>query len=404
MARRLLNFIDSFCEFALTYSTTRNYAKAGAMWMVGTAVTRQVAMKARANLTYPNMFFQLIGGPGTGKSQLINAVRRVLIPATKMSLIPASITRAGLEDYMQENLQSRKSPDGSPLFSNECIGLSEEMQGILPEHDISHLTLYNLLYDCPTIHKAVTRTNGEVKLESPYCSILTGAQPAFLATMLPEQAWGMGFMSRSILVFSAAAPRRSAFEFREVDMKLLADLIHDMGQIHKLVGYMEWSKGAKDMYDEWWVRHGGIPIPSAKRLAMGYNSRRELHFFKLAMIHSLARSDSLVVELEDAAAAVETLLHFESQMSHIFTEMSQTGSMIAIQDVLDSVKVKAAEDKDMDEADLINILMQRFPSTQVHATIENLLNSNAIQISKNTVVNARGFRKFTIGSRAGGLQ
>jgi hypothetical protein len=396
MSRRLANFVEGFCTYSETYNTTPLYAKAVALWMVGTAVRRAVGMKARGNSLHPNLFIELVGGPGTGKSQSINACRSIFIPATNCSLIPASVTRAGMEDYMSGNLQNSKSPDGGLLLSHECIGLSEEMQGILPDQDLGHLTLYNILYDLPNIHKAVTRTHGEIKLESPYCSILTGAQPAFLATTMPEQAWGMGFMSRSIMVFDTPRERRSMFELRDVDHKLKADLIADLKAISALTGWMEWSTDAIKLYDEWWVVEGGKPVPTQKRLAMGYNSRRELHMAKLAMIHSLSRSSDLLVELCDVKNAILDLLHFEAQMKNIFHEMAATGSMVALSDVIDKVRTDSGEGKLTEEATLIEMLMQRFPSTQVHSLIENLLQSKAIVSAGG--VEIRGCRMFKIGT------
>jgi len=300
-----------------------------------------------------------------------------------------------MEDYMKGNLQQTKTPDGSLLLSHECIGLSEEMQGILPDQDLGHLTLYNLLYDLPAIHKAVTRTHGEVRLEAPYCSILTGAQPAFLAVSMPEQAWGMGFMSRSIMIFDTPRDRQSIFLLRDVNHKLKADLIHDLKLIADLCGYIEWTNEAVSLYDEWWVEAGGTPIPSQKRLMMGYNSRRELQMLKLAIIHSMSRGSDLIVDLPDVAAAITDLLHFESQMKNIFMEMATTGSMVALADVLDRVKTNTAEGKMTDEATLIEMLMQRFPSTQVHAMIENMISSKAITTVG--VLEIKGLRKFKMG-------
>jgi len=399
VSRRLSNFVEAFCRYSEVYNTTPLYAKAAALWMVGTAVRHAVAVRARGNNLCPNLFIQLVGGPGTGKSQSIMAVRSIFLPATNRSIIPASVTRAGMEDYMRDNLQQGKSPDGGLLMSHECIGLSEEMQGILPDQDLGHLTLYNILYDRPTIHKAVTRSYGEIRLEAPYCSILTGAQPAFLATTMPEQAWGMGFMSRSIMVFDVPRQRRSMFEFRDVDNNLKADLVHDLKIIADLFGYMTWSKEAIALYEEWWVEAGGQPVPSQKRLAMGYNSRRELHMAKLAVIHSLARGDTtqdnLVVTINDVQAAIKDLLHFEAQMKNIFIEMATTGSMVALADVLDRVKTDSAAGKATDEATLIEMLMQRFPPTQVHAMIENMIQARAIVSCGG--VEIKGARKFKAG-------
>lgn len=397
MPRRLGDFIKGFVLFSDVYNTTELYAKAAAIWMIGTAVRRAVGMRARGNSMHPNLFMELVGGPGTGKSQAITASRSIFIPATNSNIIPASVTRAGMEDYMQGNLQQSKAPDGSLLLSHECIGLSEEMQGILPDQDLGHLTLYNILYDLPKMHKARTRTHGEITLEAPYCSILTGAQPAFLATTMPEQAWGMGFMSRSIMVFDTPRERRSMFELRQVDPALQQALIADLRSIRELHGWMEWTEEATRLYDEWWVQAGGMPIPAAKRLQMGYNSRREIHMAKLAMIFSLSRSDELVVTEEDVAGAIEILLTFEGKMNSIFQEMAATGSMVMLQDVIDKIKADTAAGRPTEEAALINMLMQRFPSTQVHSMIQNMVDSKVIKNVSNLEV--RGCRRFQAGDQ-----
>jgi hypothetical protein len=393
--RRLHDFIEAFCTYSEVYNTTPLFSKAAAIWMVGTAARRQIGMRARGNALHPNLFIELVGGPGTGKSQAINSARSIFIPATGSSIIPASVTRAGMEDYMQQNLQQSKSPDGALLLSHECIGLSEEMQGILPDQDLGHLTLYNILYDLPKLHKARTRSHGEVTLESPYCSILTGAQPAFLATTMPEQAWGMGFMSRSMMVFDVPRERRSMFELRDINPKLKADLIVDLKSIAETYGWIEWTKEAEGLYNEWWVEAGGQPVPQAKRLAMGYNSRRELHMAKLAMVMSLSRTEDLFVTETDVAEAIRTLLGFESNMNSIFQEMASTGSMVMLQDVIDTIKANTAAGKPTEEATIINLLMQRFPSTQVHSMINNLIDSKVIKNVSN--VDVRGCRKFEAG-------
>lgn len=395
MARRVANWIEGFVEYASAYTTPDRYKRWAAIWTLSVAAKRSIAMKSRGNLLCPNLFVQLIGGPSTGKSQAVNAIKSVLSPASKFRFIPPSVTRAGLEDFMKDNLQQRTDPSGRAMFSNECIGLSEEMQGILPDQDLGHLTLYNILFDLPKTHTAVTRTHGEVRLEQPYCGIFTGAQPAFLAATLPEQAWGMGFMSRSIMVWGTPPPRRSMFDTQEVDFKLQEDLIADLKDVFNLHGFFTWSKTAKDLYDTWWVEKGGQPVPQHKRLAVGYNGRRELHMVKLAMIHSLAESSSLIVEQRHVAQAISDLLEVEKQMQHIFNEMAKVGSVAALEDVYDRIRADTTNGSTTAESTLIEMLMARFPSSQVHSIIENLLAAGHIRAVKGDTT--RGNRRFQWG-------
>ena len=399
MTRRLPNWIESFVEYAQAFNTPERFRRWAGYWTLASAAKRSIGMQTPSGIMPPNLYVILVGGPGTGKSQVCAASSTILLPATGYSMIPPSVTRAGLEDYMQGNMKQRKAPDGSILISNECIGLADEMQGILPDQDLGHLTLYNRLYDNPSTHKAVTRSNGEVKLESPYCSLLTGAQPSFLGLTMPEQAWGMGFMSRSIMIWGTAPPRQSIFSRKEVNQKLKADLIVDLKSVFNHHGYMHWSRAAETLYDTWWVEHGGMPIPKHKRLQMGYNSRREFHMMKLAMICSLAESNDLIVEERHVVEAIKSLLDAESQMQFIFNEMTSAGSTMALEDIIDFVRINTANDRDTPEADIRMMLMQRFSSTQVHHHVENLIMSGALKNVGGSA--AVGFRKFRIGDKVG---
>jgi len=400
--RRCPDLITAFKEYATPFNAGSAFVETGALWMTSTAATRQVGTRLRGQLTTPNLYFMLVSGPGAGKSQTVKAVKSVLLPATGFSFVPQSVTRAGLQDYMQENLKTRRGPDGTLLPSNECIALSDEIQGILPEHDIGHLTFYNELYDTLSTYQAVTRSNGTVRLESPYCSIITGVQPAFLAMTIPEQAWGMGFMSRTIMIFDQAKTRTSAFDHEDVDHKLKADIISDLKTIRTLYGYFKWEKGARQLYEEWWVKNGGPPVPQNKRLAMGYNARRDLHFFKIAMTFSLSRSNDLLVTVKDAGRAIEYLTRSEDRMRHIFNEMASTGAVAAYGDVIDAVRVRAADGGCMPEADLIHMLMDRFQPTQINALIDNLLSSQVLAVKPGSIIGA-GLRSFIPGLKMGSV-
>jgi energy-coupling factor transporter ATP-binding protein EcfA2 len=397
VGRLVKDWVKGFVKWSEPYNTGDLFREWAAIWQLATSVGRQVGTQLRGQLLTPNMFVLLIGGPGSGKSQAVSATRKIILPATGISLIPSSVTRAGLQDYMQSNLHTRKAPDGTLQPSHECIALSEEMQGILPEHDIGHLTLYNELYDVRSVYKAITRSSGEINLQSPYCSIITGAQPAFLSSQLPEQAWGMGFMSRSIMVFDLPRERTSAFRTSHLDLELQSNLVADLKAISKLSGYFSWSTAAEALYETWWVERGGPPEPSAKRLKMGYNARRDLHFFKLAMAFSLSRTDTLQVELDDVRRAIELLVRTEGRMKHIFTEMASTGAMTAIADILDAIKSRTMEGGFTTEADLVAMLNERMLPTQVHSLIENLITSKQIKDVSST--KARGFREFVTGDR-----
>jgi len=219
---------------------------------------------------------------------------------------------------------------------------------------------------------------------------------------IPEQAWGMGFMSRTIMVFDQAKTRTSAFEHEDVDHKLKAAIISDLKQIRNLFGYFKWDKQAIALYEEWWVNKGGPPVPQNKRLAMGYNARRDLHFFKLAMTFSLSRGNDLLVNVKDASRAIEYLVRVEDRMRHIFNEMASTGAVAAYGDVIDAVRIRSADGGFMPEADLIHMLMDRFHPTQIHALVDNLIQSQVLALRPGSITGV-GLRSFVPGSKMGSV-
>lgn len=397
MGRRLENFIDSFVEYGQVFNAPDRYLRWAGLFAVTSLVRRAVGVKVRGDILCPNLYIMMVAGPSVGKSQTCKVITDIVQAATDFAFIPSTMTRASMEDFMAGAIKFRKDVNGGLINSNEFIGVADEIQGILPDQDLGHLTMYNRLYDLPKIYTATTRSNGEVRLEYPYTCLFAGAQPQFLQLTMPEGAWGMGFMSRTIMVFATSKTRKSAFDVPDKDHKLRADLIHDAKAIFNLNGWMKWTPQAVGLYETWWVQHGGVPIPQNKRLAMGYNGRRELHMMKMAMGMSLSESDNLIVQESHVAAAIEMLLEAESFMPHIFNEMAASGSMVAIEDAIDLVRTMAANGKDTPEAALIETLMQRFPSTQVMSIIENLLGAGAIKSVGS--INARGLRKFRPGDQ-----
>lgn len=395
MERKLTNFVESFVQYAQPFNAPDRYLKWGAVFLVAALLGRRVGVPMRGGILCPNLYIQMVGGPSVGKSQTCKAITSIMQPASDISLIPESLTRAAMEDYMADTIKFRKSPEGTMINSCEFVGISDELQGILPDQDIGHLTLYNRLFDLPKFYTAQTRSNGEVRLEYPYCGLFTGTQPQFLALTMPEAAWGMGFMSRTVMVFGTAKQRTSAFKSQSLNMGLQKDLIADAKTIFSLYGHFKWTKEAIALYERWWVDAGGKPIPTAKRLVMGYNGRREINLLKVAMAISVAKSNTLVVDEPDVADALTMLIEAESYMPHIFNEMAASGSMMAIEDIIDLVRTNAANNRDTTEAALIETLMQRFPATQVASIIENLITSKAI---KNVGgIDAKGLRKFRPG-------
>ena len=87
-------------------------------------------------------------------------------------------------------------------------------------------------------------------------------------------------------------------------------------------------------------------------------------------------------------------------MRHIFNEMAATGVSAAYGDVVDAVRVRAADGGAMEEAELIHMLLDRYQPTQIKMLIEQMLTSQILAKVPGKV-DAVGFRRFIPGPKVG---
>lgn len=89
-------------------------------------------------------------------------------------------------------------------------------------------------------------------------------------------------------------------------------------------------------------------------------------------------------------------------MRHIFNEMAATGVSAAYGDVIEAVRIRAADGGAMEEAELIHMLMDRYQPTQIKSLVEQMLASQILATVKSPV-DAIGFRRFVPGTKAGAI-
>ena len=77
---------------------------------------------------------------------------------------------------------------------------------------------------------------------------------------------------------------------------------------------------------------------------------------------------------------------------------------MALADVLEQVRNDSEAGVPMPESKIIHMLMQRFPSTQVHSLVDNMIKTGMLkQVGGLAGEGARGFRTFVAGDKAGVL-
>lgn len=378
--RRTESWITSFLDYTENLPSPRIFRLWAAIGAVGAVAERRLHTSLRGmRPLFPNMFVLLTASPGVGKSIVINVAEHFL-RCTPVKIAPATMTKAALVDALKD---SHQVIDGGPLGFLEYHSLqipATEFGNLVPSYDLAFANILNDLFDCRDTFVERTRGSGEITITNPQISIIGATQPDYLAAMIPEQAWGMGFTSRMIMVYSddKVASMRSLFAFKKPAAELHEALAHDIQQIANLKGEFRWTPDAARALDNWHLA-GGPPRPDIPRLEH-YTTRRTIHLVKLMMIASMARTNDLTITEYDFDCALEWLLEAEVTMPMIFRAMTMAGDSAILSDATSWVREQEAKlNRPVTEHAIINFLRTRMKSGDVLKAFEVMCSSNLLR-------------------------
>lgn len=279
---------------------------------------------------YPNLFVLLVAPPGVGKSAGMFYGRQIAKATKKLKVAPDDMTKAALIDNVAKAKQTKIYPPKLMLEYHSLSIFADELGVFLPAHDTSFLSVMNKLFDNPDDYDESRRgRETDHALVNPQANLLAGTQPDFLANLLPSEAWGMGFMSRMLMVYAGKSPRPKLFGKRfRVDTTALVEDLRTVAELH---GEIEWEPEAEEELVNWYET-GMAPEPQHSKLKH-YLPRRILTMLKLSLISSVSRGTNMIIEKIDVQRAREWLLEIEALMPDVFKDMSGGSDIQLIQDL-----------------------------------------------------------------------
>lgn len=173
-----------------------------------------------------------------------------------------------------------------------------------------------------------------IKIPRPQLNVIAGSTPKDLMKFMPENAWGQGFTSRVILVFSDH--RTIGDDFALVKREIPSDLLYDLKLIYSLNGEFKVSEEFRKLVSDW-RQQDENPKPSHPKL-LHYNTRRRAHLYKLAMVSSVNRGNGLDLLGDDFKCALAWLAEAELNMPRIFEEGSTSVDARAMDEICDWIR------------------------------------------------------------------
>lgn len=370
--RKLPSWIDAFIEATANLDTPLIFRRWTAISVLAATVTQRVWVRTSSNL-YPNIYLFVIGHPGVGKSRTIAEGRRLVQGLSEFHLAPISMTFASLVDSMAKAKTVIAVPGQEPVTFNSMYICADELGAFIHKYEPEMIDGLAAFYD-PAPYRQTRRGNDlDIKFDSPQLNILAGSTPQNLMGFMPEKAWGMGFSSRCIMIFSDE--RIVGDDFAPRESPKTGDLKADLTSIANLWGQFHVLPEYRDAVNNW-RELGEPPVPNHPKL-VHYITRRKTHLYKLSMVSSIDRSNALTLTATDFNRALGWLIEAEQTMPDIFKAGATSVDSQAMDEILHLIRV-TEKDYGVSEQKIIRFARERVPLHSIGRVIDILERSGQI--------------------------
>ena len=393
--RTLSNWAETFLEYTLVVPSPEIYRRWTAYNILAGALERRAWTRISGSQLYPNMITLLVGPPGVGKTMAIKEAAALWAATGLFNLAPSGMTKAAFVDQLGVKMRTFEH-EGLTQMYNPMLIAATEFGTLLPDYDTRFLNVVNDVYDCLPFFEDMTRGGGTIHHDKPHVNIITGTQPQYLGDLLPDAAYGMGFMSRVVMIYAGERVVIDMFKSANRVEVVKKELISDLAIIGRLNGEFKWEKEAEDFVEEW-NRNIAEDAPVHAKL-QNYNTRRIIHGVKLAMAMSISHSSDMIVTLEDIKSARTMLVEAEDLMPEIFKEMvsSSDGKDLEEMHMFLFGYCRNFDVELVPEHKLMHFISRRVSVPKVKYFVDTMLTSGMMKVDGLNIAGQRKFRPLRV--------
>lgn len=401
MARLLKDWLNSYTQYCGNTESAAIFHKWVGLSIVSSALQKKVWFKFGRFKIFPNLYIVLVAEPGVArKSVAISYGVRLLkeIPTVKISA--SSITKEALIDDMALAYQEAINVETQEKIQHCSMAVvSKEFESFIGQKRentkmIVFLTdVYDAEDDLPWAHK--TKHSGSSQIVGPYMTIVAATTPESLASSLPSNAVGGGFVTRVLFIWAGGRDTKVAIPedlFGELTVKLQLDL----AVISSLSGEFTFNPESKEWWIDWY--NNRLEDDFTRRICKeksfaGWYSRKHVHLLKIATCLSACRGNTKFVEIQDFERGLKLLEEMEKVMGNSFSALGRSEVSIEVDTVatiIESYGIITEHDlmalvwKDMDSIKFENVINTVIKRGLAVREFQRQPGSNSITIYKAT--------------------
>lgn len=381
------DLISLFMEYTKGSMSPELFRRWAGISLLAATCERRIWVVSGNWFTFPNLYTFLVAPPGVGK-QVIDDAREFayevpgMLGKNALFVSPDSMTKASLIDELAKAKNIHLPRVGPPIEYHSLYVAAEEASILLPSYDLEFIGVLNRIYNNPKIPFEETRRYGkypQVKIPGAQLNLLIGAQPGWMASVFPEEAWSTGLTARIMMIYCGEGVRQSLLDSHTADQSLKQSILDRLVEVSKLYGQAQWEENALEDLDKWHMA-GRPPVPNHSKLEH-YERRRTLHVTKLALVSGVSRTGKMTIGRIDVKRAMEWMFEIEHLMPDIFRAMVGRSDVQVIEELHYFVTSvwRMSGQKPVHERQLFNFLHSRVPSDKIERLINVSERSNIIE-------------------------
>lgn len=309
MPRKLSNWLTAYGEYTKGNESPESFHIWAGLVTIAAAAQRKVFLDLDHFVVYPNLLVLLVGPSGeVRKSTAMGFARGICKELEdwgfKLEIAPKKVSGA--------SLVSRMSRIQNPEHQSLTV-FAGELGTLLGSQSTDVTDMITDLHDCEIDWDKELVSRAAEKITAPWLNVIGATTPVWLADNLPKTAVEGGFLSRTILVYEGESDKRIALPKMSVEQKAIRkNLLNDLCEVAQARGNFTIVPEAEKLYEAWYNDKENFRVADPRLKT--YASRKNIHALKLAMLLSLAESNSLLIEEKHIELAIAILSTIEPSM------------------------------------------------------------------------------------------
>lgn len=309
-----------------------NFITWSALSLIGATLKSNVCYELATYIVYPNLYIVLVAPPGIGKGTALHIVDEMINETGPNNVVNVlsyrNTTESILIDIENGWTQAPKMVGMQITVTqpeHSCLFLSTEIRTLLGSSD----WILEFLEEAwsETKYKSRTKNKGHVEIKDMCFSLLAASVPDFLQQVGREYNSKMvitgGFSSRCIFVHSQKPSKDLSLNTPSLKSnpkaKALYDsLVADLKEISLLKGKFIADADARILCENFLKENRIAAEDEYSEAVINARARAKANVIKLAMVFSVSRGDSLVINRIDMLNAISVIKDLFLNLTKLF--------------------------------------------------------------------------------------